>query len=197
MPRYLMPMLGLLLGFCFCIPMASAEQPYEFKFSHGIPKRIVVNVPGKSNPQAYWYMTYTVTNNTGLERLFLPVFEMVSDNGKIARSDKNIPNAAYEAIRQNEDNKFLKSTLDVAGEFRLGVDESKFGAAVWPETLLQMGRFTILVGGLNSEISKTTGPDGKEITLHKTLSLNFLVRGDDVYPGEDEVNQKATEWIMR
>ena len=192
-----MPMLGLLLGLSLFAGMAVAEQPYEFKFSQGLPKRIVVNVPGKNNPQAYWYLTYTVTNNTGLERMFLPVFEMVSDDGKITRSDKNVPTVVVEAIRQSEGNKFLKSSLDVAGEFRLGLDESKFGAAVWPEPLLQMGRFSILVGGINSEYAKATGPDGKEITLRKTLELNFLVRGDDVYPGEDEVNHKALEWIMR
>src|SRR5690242_18395860 len=37
---------------------------WELKFEHKIPKRIVVDIPGAAAPQAYWYMTYAVTNNT-------------------------------------------------------------------------------------------------------------------------------------
>src|ERR1041384_1948066 len=28
---------------------------WELKFTHGLPKRIVVEVPGSSTPQAFWY----------------------------------------------------------------------------------------------------------------------------------------------
>jgi hypothetical protein len=35
------------------------------------------------------------------------------------------------------------------------------------------------------------------VILRKTLQLNYLVRGDDVYPGEDEVNENPQEWVMR
>jgi len=31
---------------------------------HSAPKRIVVRSPGAINPVAYWYMTFTVTNNS-------------------------------------------------------------------------------------------------------------------------------------
>ena len=41
------------------------------------------------------------------------------------------------------------------------------------------------------------GPDGKPVILRKTLQLNYLVRGDDVYPGEDEVNENPEVWVMR
>jgi hypothetical protein len=35
------------------------------------------------------------------------------------------------------------------------------------------------------------------IILRKTLQLNFFIRGDEVYPGEDEVNKGSETWIMR
>ena len=64
------------------------EQPYpkpspypkswELDFEHGTPTRVVVQVPGQNVPQAYWYMTYTVTNNTDTEQLFLPSFDMAT-----------------------------------------------------------------------------------------------------------------------
>src|SRR5262245_17813877 len=44
---------------------------WELKFDHDVPKRIVVQAPGSSVPMAYWYLTYTVTNNSDKEQLFL------------------------------------------------------------------------------------------------------------------------------
>ena len=41
------------------------------------------------------------------------------------------------------------------------------------------------------------GADGKETILRKTLRLNYFIRGDEVYPGEDEVNENPQEWVMR
>src|SRR5258706_9569208 len=54
---------------------------WELDFQHGMPSRIMVRVPGSDAPQAFWYMPFTVTNNTGDEQQFLPVFELVDDKG--------------------------------------------------------------------------------------------------------------------
>src|SRR4051812_35912311 len=50
-------------------------KSWELEFQHGLPKRVVVQTVGKP-AQAYWYMTYSVTNNTDKEQLFLPAFEL-------------------------------------------------------------------------------------------------------------------------
>ncbi len=47
-------------------------KSWELDFQHGMPTRVVVQVPGQNVPQAYWYMTYTITNNSDTEQLFLP-----------------------------------------------------------------------------------------------------------------------------
>jgi hypothetical protein len=60
-----------------------------------------------------------------------------------------------------------------------------------------MGRFSIFVSGLSGETATTKGPEGKDVILRKTLQLNYLIRGDDVYPGEDDVNENPSEWVMR
>ena len=39
--------------------------------------------------------------------------------------------------------------------------------------------------------------DGKDTILRKTLQLNYFIRGDEVYPGEDQVNDNPSMWIMR
>ena len=61
----------------------------------------------------------------------------------------------------------------------------------------RMGRFSIFVTGLSGENATVKGPDDKDVILRKTLQLNYLIRGDEVYPGEDEVNDDSQEWVMR
>src|SRR5205085_12300241 len=83
------PAVFALLAITLCgIARADFPKPspypitWELKFAHGKPVRIAVQVPGESVPKAYWYLPYTVTNLTDQERTFLPIFEMVTDEGK-------------------------------------------------------------------------------------------------------------------
>ena len=64
----------------------------------------------------------------------------------------------------------------------------------------QSGEMTLkLVNGQYQKVDQAQDmKDLKDLViLRKTLQLNFFIRGDEVYPGEDEVNQKDEEWIMR
>jgi hypothetical protein len=142
-------------------------------------------------------VTYTVTNNTDEERVFLPYFEMLTKDGQVIRSDKNIPHAAFEAIKQREGNEFLEPAIQIGGELRLGEDEAREGVSIWREPSEEMGHFSIFVGGLSGEAVSVPGPEGKDVILRKTLQLNYFIRGDEVYPGEDEINVDAKQWVMR
>ena len=199
-----------LLAFSFLMisaPAVRAEDPYpkpspypkswELKFEHGKPTRIVVQIPGSVVPQAYWYMTYTVTNETDKEQLFLPTFDMALEDGRIIRNDFKIPRPVFDSIKKREGMRFLEQAAAIGGELRLGPDQAKDGVAIWPEAALRMGRFSIFVTGLSGEAATVKGPDGKDVILRKTLQLNYLIRGDEVYPGEDEVNENPSEWVMR
>jgi hypothetical protein len=185
---------------------------WELKFTHGMPKRIVVSVPTSPSPLAYWYMTYTVTNDGDREQNFLPQFEMLTDNGHVIRSDVNIPQRVFDAIKNAEHDKYLESMSSVTGQIRLGEAEARDSVAIWPESLPRMGHFSIFITGLsgeavmlklvNGDYQKVDQADDMKnlkdlVILRKTLQLNFFIRGDEVYPGEDEVNQKDEEWIMR
>jgi hypothetical protein len=185
---------------------------WELKFTHGTPKRIVVSVPNSISPLAYWYMTYTVTNNGDKEQNFLPQFELLTDNGKLIRSDVNIPQGVFNAIKAAEHDKYLEPVSSVTGQIRLGEAEARDSVAIWPESLPRMGHFSIFVTGLSGEAVMLKMIDGKYqkvdqaddmknlkdlVILRKTLQLNFHIRGDEVYPGEDEVNTTGEEWIMR
>jgi hypothetical protein len=177
---------------------------WELKFEHKMPKRIVIDVPG-AGPQAYWYMTYGVTNNTEKERLFLPFFEMLTRTGKVVRSDNAIPAKVFDAIKARENNRYLLPAAKIAGELRIGEDQAKEGVAIWPEPDPRMGTFSIFVGGLSGESvmlkddkgEPTKDPNGQPVILRKTLEITYQVPGDERYPGEDPVNSKGEQWIMR
>ena len=172
---------------------------WEFDFENKRPQRIVVD------DQAYWYMPYTVINNTDEERMYLPVFEMLTNEGAVVRSDRNVPYKVFEEIKRRERNQFLEHFTQVGGQILLGEDQAKEGVAIWQEPTTDMGQFSIFVGNLSGEIAtlknakgeEMKNADGKPVVLRKTLRLNYFVRGDEVHPGEDEVNENPKDWVMR
>ena len=172
-------------------------KSWELEFEHGKPQRVVVQDAAANAPRAYWYMTYQVTNNTDNEQPFLPAFELVTEDGRIVRNDIRIPRVVFDEIKRREGNKYLEPAALIAGKLRIGADEARDGVAIWPEPSPEMGRFSIYVSGLSGEIATVKGPTTKPVILHKTLQLNYLVRGDEVYPGEDEVNENPEQWVMR
>jgi hypothetical protein len=186
---------------------------WQLDFHHGLPTRIAVDVPGSATPKAYWYMTYTVTNNGDKEQRFYPEIDLVTTDGKVHHADRDIPQRVFDEIKGAERNPRLESFLTLNGPLRLGPAEARDGVAIWPETNLRMDHFQIYVGGLSGEaVILKKGDDGKLvkatpadlelnptglITLRKTLQLNFFIRGDGVYPGEDQVNAEGEHWVMR
>jgi hypothetical protein len=179
-----------------------------------------VDVEGIPTPKAYWYMTYTVTNNTDKERKFYPQIDLVTTDGQVHSADRNIPKKVFEEIKTIERNKFLEEFVTINGPIRLGPAEARDAVAIWPETAPRMEHFSIYVTGLcgehvilksvNGKLTKVEDADNiysKEseadllknglVIMRKTLQLNFFIRGDEVYPGEDEVNKDGEEWIMR
>jgi hypothetical protein len=205
--------ISIVTALVFCAGSARAGHPkpspypiaWELKFDYSIPRRIVVQVPGATTPQAYWYIAYTVTNNTDKEQMFVPIFEMLTKEGTIVRSDRNIPARVFEAIKAQEKRPFMEPYPQIAGEIRLGEDQARDGVAIWPESSTRMGQFSVFVGGLSGEIialkdskgEPVKDSEGNAVILRKTLQLNFHIRGDEVFPGEDKVDQNPKEWVMR
>src|SRR5688572_15895179 len=140
------------------VPTAQAADPFptpslypkawQLDFVHGKPTRIVVQPPGSAVPKAYWFMTYTVTNNTDKEQLFLPSFELATEDGKVIRNDVNIPQVVFESIKKREGMRFLEPAALIGGQLRLGPDQARDGVAIWPEPGPEMGQFAVFVTGL-------------------------------------------------
>jgi hypothetical protein len=190
---------------------------WDLNFEQGTPKRIVVSVPGEA-PQAYWYMTYRVTNNTGQEQLFLPVFEMLTSDGKIHVSDKGVSPRVFDAIKDREGIRFLERRSKVVGNLRQGEAEAKDSVAIWKQPMDRMGQFTIFISGLSGEANTFKMENGKLvkidpakmteetkdipkeqlITLRKQLKLDYAVTsGDERVTPNPDVVQKGKAWVLR
>ena len=185
---------------------------WQLKFTHGVPKRIVVTAPGSNEPKAYWYMTFTVMNLTEEEQRFLPVFELVTSDGTVVRSDRNIPVNVFDEVRRRERNKTIEPLERVTGRLLIGEDQARDSVAIFPEPTTRMGTFQIFVGGLSGETitlkngeefkvtdwTKVSDEDRKGLTfLRKTLQLTYQIPGDEIRPEEDQVIAKGEEWVMR
>ena len=181
-------------------------KSWELRFRHAEPKRIVVaDVPGHRTPVAYWYLTYTIVNDTGSEQTFLPDFELVTEDGKAHRSDMAIPQEVFQAVKKREGNNLLEPATKITGIIHQGEDQARDGVAIWEEPAPRMGSFSIYVGGLCGEHvimkdddgKQMKDPDGSPIILRKTLELNYVIFGDDVRPDRDEVHTRPERWVMR
>ena len=123
-------------------------RSWQFAFDHGVPKRVLITPKGSDRPQAYWYMTYTVSNPGLKQQDFYPSFDLATGDGLVIRSDGKryetvngevrevkrtvtidgkkheitdmIPQAVIEAIRLREKNPSLKSVNQIAGPLRVG-----------------------------------------------------------------------------
>lgn len=172
---------------------------WQFDFKHGVPRRVVVNtIP-------YWYLTYTITNNTGAEQLWAPDFQMMADDGTILHGDRNIPAEVFDRIKAVEKNRFLEPANKVSGTLHQGPDQARDGVAIWKEPNPRMGNFKIFVRGLSGEYVIMKDDDGKEmknadgdpLIVRKTLELDYAVYGDEFYPERHEVHELGQSWVMR
>ncbi len=178
-------------------------RSWQFVFEHSAPKRIVVTPKGSDRPQAYWYITYTVSNPGPEAQSFRPIFEMICEDGLVIRSDgkryervngevrevkrtitlngkkheitEMIPPVVLETIRLRERNPSLQSTIEIVGTLRSGADEAKDGVAIWPEPSPRMGQFSIVVTGLSGEI-----------VAMKQVGNDYVEMAKDEIPGKDE-----------
>lgn len=199
LPSALLPAVWLpaVLFSVVCLSVAGAHprpSPYpvawELTVEVGTPKRVVVD--GK----AYWYLTYSVKNETGQERVFLPRFEVLTPDGVVTRTDRLIPLKVFETVQRLEGKAFLEQANQIAGEIRLGEDEMRDGVAIWPEASAEDREFTVFFTGFSGEAVKVPGPDG-ELTLFKTLRLDYVVPGDAKFRQVNEVREVGRSFVMR
>ena len=173
----------------------------DLKYRH--PRRMVVE--SSQGPKAYWYMLYTVTNNSDAELFFVPAIEMLTEDGRVIPANRNIPRAVYNAIASRTRSMDLTLPQDMSAKLLVGEDQARSSVAIWEEPSAEMGTFDIFFGGLSGEIVVLTDakgeplkdPDGNPIRVRKTRQLRYKIRGDDVRPEIDDLVPLLDTWVMR
>ncbi len=208
---------------------AAAPQPsiapksWQLEFEFEDPRRISVQIPGEKVPRTYWYMLYTVSNNSGRDVQFLPRLEIVTDKLRVVETDAAADPAVFAAIKKLHlrDHPFLLEPLEVMGKLLQGADNAKDSVAIWQDFTGDARQFTVFVGGLSGESvmlpnpaydsakpefitkdlpggTKTQVPvNPKRFVLYKTLSVAYNLPGDNEARKQAEPIRQKVEWLMR
>jgi hypothetical protein len=168
---------------------------WELTFKHGPLERIIVPIDGKD--QTYWFMRYTIVNNSGRDILFIPNFDILAGSGIDIPALKVVPNVVFEKIKSMYNDSLLVSPVNIDGKLLQGDDNAKDGVAVFPNLDPDSRNFALFVMGLSGETSEVTDPMTKKpVILQKTLELDYNLPGQAVgIPPQSRL--MATKWVMK
>ncbi|MEM1331760.1 MAG: hypothetical protein AAGG07_14535 [Planctomycetota bacterium] len=136
----------------------------------------------RTEPRAYLYLTYTVSNYTGEDLLFAPSFELALDNGSILSAGEDVPNAVTREILARLDNPFLNDQVNVIGMLSQGPENAREGLVIWPLTDLDVNELIIYGAGFSGEtdtLELTDPATGEPVRaiLRKTLVARYDAPG--------------------
>jgi len=198
------------------IPATAAPTPsvaprnWELDFEFEDLRRIELVLPGDRQPTVFWYMLYTVTNNSGKEVDFYPSFELVTGSLQVVTAGEEIHPAVYDAIaaRYHKLFPFFRNPTRVAGRLLEGPDNARTSAAVFRQFDPAANSLTIFASGLSGEIVSVPNPvfdpekpesaeNMRSFPLRKTLAITYDVPGDVRTRREAPALRRGTYWVMR
>ncbi len=174
---------------------AVTPTSWELSFKHGPMERIYAPVDGKQ--KAFWFMRYTVINNSGRDVLFTPLFELLGDSGQSVEAFKGVPNDVFRKIKELYKNSLMQSPTGIYGKLLQGEDNAKDGVIIFTDVDADSRNFKLFVEGLSGETAEVKNPvTGQPVILQKTLELDYNVPGEAI--GIDPVSQlRAAIWVMK
>ena len=172
---------------------------WELTFKATPPMRIVVDT-GKGLT-TYWYVLYTVINNTNQDVDFHPEIVRVNEieTDLTAEQAKNNPGKAscittddaivgvhpkvFEAIKNRyaKTHPFLTSPVEAIGRLLQGRDNARTSVAIFRDPDPRVSKFTVYVGGLSGETKTVPNPryDPKRAAEKKAGDKNGNEAPDD------------------
>ncbi len=173
---------------------------WTLDFAPRTPQRLELT-RADGTKEAYWYILYVVTNNTGQARDFAPAAAMFSEHGKVAHDGLYLDAQAAVQKLYHLDN--LKNSVGLLGSLKAGIDEAQQGIFIFPEVDPDMKKFQVFVTGLSGDfvLRDIPGPkpEDKPITavLRKTMELDFACPALDPSRGLDKCYLSGQKWIWR
>lgn len=201
-------------------PVRSAPKPspvpvnWQLDIRHDPPRAFMVKLPGRRNPQLFWYFRYTVTNDTGQEVSFVPEFVLYTDTGQVSRDGQGVPTAVFKAVKKLHNDPLLKDRTGMTGRLLQGEDHAKDGVAIWRDFDPKAGAFDVFIGGLSGETAEIKLPkpiqvaelDSKgnevyvqkdRIVISKALNLRYSIPGEAAWRSSAKIKLLKRQWVMR
>lgn len=173
------------------------SNSWQLSFKYSFPRVIAVRLPDENKPQLYWYVTYTVTNETGADQLFIPDMVMLTDHGDLMTANEHISPVVFRAIKNYVADPLLESPTQVIGKILQGPDNARTSVAIWPVPDHDVDMVRIFFGGLSGETHEVTDSTGQKHELHKTLMAEFDCPGDNTHVVQKPFIKKKQEWVVR
>lgn len=175
------------------------NRSWQIKFVWHTPTRLFYMSGTGQNMQLrkYWYLTYSIINQTHRDLYFTPAFELRLDNGRIISPVVGITPRLYRAVKHATGNPFLIDPDMVSGKLLQGADNAKDSFAIFDRVPSGIRGFKIFVSGLSGETAIQKDPlNGKPVVLHKTLVLDYRIAGHAInMTPQPELIKKY--WVMR
>lgn len=204
--------LGLLLaGQVGAAPQVGVvSSSWELDLAFHDPQRISMRLPGDARETTFWYLLYTVTNDTGREVEYYPSFDVVTDKLDVIEGGLGISPSVYDAIeaRHKKVYPFFVEPKRVFGTLLQGEDNAVTSAVAFKRLPQEVNHFTVYVGGLSGEIVRVVNrtfdsarPESKDnqrvFTLRKTLAISYDIPGDVHTRRQATPVRTRQEWVLR
>jgi hypothetical protein len=188
-------------------------------------RSIKVNVPGRGE-QICYYLWYQVVNKTAEAHTFVPDFELVTQDTRMAYRDEILPRV-QDAISQLEDPAGvldMKNSVTITREpisisRPLALPKPITGVAIWTDPneplpddsdevkkekmarpkMTDSNFFSIYVAGLSNGWAETqaVGGDAGTVVRRKTLQLKFRRIGEGALRRDEDLRYVGHEWMYR
>jgi hypothetical protein len=186
-------------------------EKWNLDFQFDRPQPIVVTGP-TGEKQIYWYVLYTVTNKTGQDRTFVPVFTLFADTAAVSRA--GLYPSVFDAVKKLRRPKFLENAVQMMGKLLVGEDNARTGVAIFPPLSFKTTKFTVFVEGLSGEFIERPNPVAppqaaadkpeevkpdadKVVRLRKTLVLTYTLPSENWMKNLDQPIFQCKKWTWR
>ena len=190
--------------------VGSGGKSWQLDIALHDPQRITLRLPGQEREITYWYVLYTVTNNSDREVPFYPTFDIVTDKLTVIEGGADISPTVYDAIkaRHRKAYPFFIYASEVFGPLLRGEDHARTSAVAFRRPDPSVNHFTLLIGGLSGEIVKRRNQafdpakeesrdNPRHFLLRKTLAVSYDVPGDERTRLSATPARVKEEWVMR
>lgn len=185
-------------------------RSWELEFTFHDPQRITVQHAGQTEGTTYWYLLYSVTNQTDRDVEFHPTFELVTDSMQKSIGGEEISTTVFDAIRarHHRDYPFLIQPSRVSGKLLQGEDNRISSVGIFRQFDPESSQFAVYVGGLSGEVTRVANPSFDPAQpesdanppfffLRKTLAVRYVLPGDVKSRRVTKPTRVGRGWVMR